>query len=82
MEFPEEVVDGSCPMAIISKKWAFKDDELDYCWWPNSKTDKARENALKNHVLVGPQNGSMCEIIIKYKTGMYIIHSINFILGK
>lgn len=63
-------------MAILSKRWVFKDDEIDYCWWPNFKTDRAREHAVKNHDLIGPENASMCPIKYKYETGEYssIIH--------
>ncbi|CAH0563130.1 unnamed protein product [Brassicogethes aeneus] len=71
VEFPQEEVNGSCPMAIVSKRSVFKDDEIDYCWWPNFKTDRAREHAVKNHDLVGPENGSMYQIKYKYEIDNY-----------
>lgn len=48
----------------------FEEDGVQYCWWPTVyKSDRDREAALRLHTEIGPENATMCQINIRYKSG-------------
>ncbi|XP_022902696.1 uncharacterized protein [Onthophagus taurus] len=49
VEFPEEEINGTMPLAIISNAWLVEENMDMMCWWPSYiKSDSEREKLIVN----------------------------------
>ncbi|KAF5277338.1 hypothetical protein FQR65_LT16000 [Abscondita terminalis] len=70
--FPEEEINGTLAMAVISTNWIFTKNCNLYCHWPNYfKSDAQKNKAVQQHASLILSKCVDCPIMVKYTSDNY-----------
>ncbi|XP_022902694.1 uncharacterized protein [Onthophagus taurus] len=72
VEFPEEEINGTMPLAIISNAWLVEENMDMMCWWPSYiKSDSEREKLIVNRTPLDKSKCDKCLVNVIYSSSHY-----------
>ncbi|GJQ67589.1 hypothetical protein Trydic_g8395 [Trypoxylus dichotomus] len=72
VEFPEEEVNGSIPLGIISTTWLVEENCETYCLWPSYiKNASEREKIIVNRLSLDKAKCDKCYVNVVYSSSHY-----------